>query len=227
VKPPAAPPAEVSLYGPVKAFLEAQGFSVKGEVQGCDLVGLRDDAPLLVVTELKLGLSLELLLQAVDRMAVADEVWLAVPATRRGRDQDRRAHRLCRLLGFGLMTVTPATGHVAVLVQPGPYRPRASAAKRTRVLKEFSRRQGDPTPGGANRRKIMTAYRQTTLALAAALRDGPMRPRDLRHLSPDAGTILYRNVYGWFARPATGLYALAPEGDKAVASWLAEQAQPG
>ena len=94
---------EVALYAPVKAFLEARGFAVKGEVRGCDVVAVRDDAELLVIAELKLGLSMELLLQAVDRMAMADEVWLAVPATRRGRDQDRRAHRLCRMLGVGLL----------------------------------------------------------------------------------------------------------------------------
>ena len=29
--------AETALYAPVKRFLEAQGFSVKGEVCGCDL----------------------------------------------------------------------------------------------------------------------------------------------------------------------------------------------
>ena len=71
---------------------------MKGEICGCDLVAIRDgEPPLLVIVELKLGLSLELLLQAVDRMPVADSVWLAVPRTRRGRDRDRRAHKLCRL----------------------------------------------------------------------------------------------------------------------------------
>ena len=107
---------ETALYNPVKAFLEAQGFTVKGEIRGCDVVALRAGEPdLLVITELKLGLSMELLLQAADRMAIADEVWLAIPATRKGRDQDRRAHVLCRLLGVGLMTVTLSTGRVAVL----------------------------------------------------------------------------------------------------------------
>ena len=77
---------------------------MKGEVGHCDVVAVRgDEPPRLVIAELKLGLSLELLLQAVDRMRAADEVWLAVPATRRGRDRDRRAHRLCRLLGVGLL----------------------------------------------------------------------------------------------------------------------------
>ena len=113
---------ETALYAPVKAFLEARGFAVKGEVRGCDVVAVQGDAKLLVIAELKLGLSMELLLQATDRMAMADEVWLAVPATRKGRDQDRRAHRLCRLMGVGLLAVTLSTGRVAVLADPGPYR---------------------------------------------------------------------------------------------------------
>ena len=59
---------ETSLYLPVKAFLEAAGYVVKGEVGGCDLVGLSDgEPPVVVVCELKLSFNLELLLQAVDR----------------------------------------------------------------------------------------------------------------------------------------------------------------
>ena len=219
---------ETALYNPVKAFLEAQGFTVKGEIRGCDVVALRAGEPdLLVITELKLGLSMELLLQAADRLAIADEVWLAIPATRRGRDQDRRAHVLCRLLGVGLMAVTLSTGRVAVLADPGPYKPRLASRKRSRLLAEFAKRRGDPTPGGGRGQKIMTAYRQTALALAQALRDGPRRPRDLTDIAADAGAILYRNVYGWFDHPAKGLYALTAEGEAALAAWLAEVRQPG
>src|SRR5471032_457535 len=98
--------SETALYPTVKRFLEAVGFHVKGEVNGCDVVAVRDgEPPQLTVVEMKQGFSLELLLQAVDRMRVADEVWLAVPASRRGRDRDRRVHRLCRLIGFGLIAV--------------------------------------------------------------------------------------------------------------------------
>ena len=43
------PAREASLYVPVKRFLEARGFEVKGEIGGCDLVALRDDEPPLVV----------------------------------------------------------------------------------------------------------------------------------------------------------------------------------
>ena len=86
---------ETALYPTVKRFLETAGFRVKGEVNGCDVVAVREgEPPQLTVVEMKQGFSLELLLQAVDRMRMADEVWLAVPASRRGRDRDRRVHRL-------------------------------------------------------------------------------------------------------------------------------------
>src|SRR5205085_12224665 len=72
-------PRETSLYLPVKRFLEGLGFDVKGEVCGCDLIGLRGGEPsFVVVGELKLAFNLELVLQGIDRTAACDEVWLAV-----------------------------------------------------------------------------------------------------------------------------------------------------
>ncbi len=216
---------EVTLYQPVKAFFERLGFSVKGEVRGCDLVATRNaEPPLVCIVELKLGLSFELILQAVDRMRIADDVWIAVPQTRRGRDHDGRAHRLCRLLGIGLLTVNARRTRVEILVEPAPYRPRANLRKRNLLMQEFARRRGDPTQGGSTRRPIMTAYRQVALECAAAMRDGPKRPRELRVITPDAGAILYRNVYGWFERVQAGVYRLSPAGMEALATWLPEPA---
>ena len=65
----------------------------------------------------------------------------------------------------------------------------------------------------------MTAYRQQALACATALRAGPLRPRDLRAVAPDAGRILLRNVYGWFERVEPGLYRLAERGASALHHW--------
>lgn len=218
-------PAETALYPPVKAFLERHGFTVKAEVRGCDLLAVRaGEPPLVVIGELKLGLSMELILQAVDRLALADEVWLAVPLTRRGRDQDARAHKLCRRLGLGLLTVNLRTGHVAAICEPAPYQPRPNLRRRALLLREFHRRQGDPNEGGATRRKLMTAYRQQALACAAAMLAEPRRPRDLRPQAPDAAAILARNVYGWFTRESRGLYALTETGRSEAMAWLAQSA---
>lgn len=213
---------ETSLYATVKEFLEGLGYRPKGEVCGCDIVAVCDGEPsMLVIAELKVGFSLELLLQGVDRMRAADEVWMAVRATRRGRDQDRRVHRLCRMLGLGLLAVDPARRRVDVLAEPAPYRPRPDLKRRKRLLREHALRQGDPNTGGGTRQPIMTAYRQQALACAVALQEKSLRPRDLRAMAPDAGSILRRNVYGWFERVQPGWYRLAQAGVEAVALWSA------
>ena len=100
---------ETALYLPVKRFLENLGFTVKGEIGGCDLVALSgDEPPIVVIGELKLTFNLELVLQAVDRAAAADEVWLAarMSARGKGRESDARYRNLCRRLGFGMLAVT-------------------------------------------------------------------------------------------------------------------------
>lgn len=205
----------------MKRFLEGRGCEVKGEVAGCDAVGVRPGAaPWLVLAELKLGFTLELVLQAVDRMAAGDEVWLAVLATRRGRDRDRRVVRLCQALGVGLLAVHPGRGAAEVLAEAPPCRPRANPRARRRLLAEHAARVGDPTPGGSHRAPIMTAYRQRALACAELLRDGPRRPRDLRPAAPDAARILQRDVYGWFERLERGLYRLSVGGEVARAEHL-------
>src|SRR5258707_12209432 len=71
-------PLETALYLPVKRFLENLGFTVKGEVGGCDLVALSgNEPPIVVIGELKLSFNLELLLQAVDPPAALAAAWLS------------------------------------------------------------------------------------------------------------------------------------------------------
>ena len=65
----------------------------------------------------------------------------------------------------------------------------------------------------------MTAYRQQALACAVLLQAGPGRPRDLRAVAPEAGSILRRNVYGWFQRTERGVYRLTAQGDAALLRW--------
>lgn len=217
---------ETSLYGPVKRFLEGLGYTVKGEIGRCDLVGLRDDDPTVVVIgELKLSFNLELILQGVDRMSLGDEIWLAAPLSARGkgRESDPRYRNLCRRLGFGLLGVSTA-GHVEVLVSPVAPTPRKNPRRRSRLVEEHKRRRGDPALGGSTRKPIMTAYRQQALACAAAMSAAPQRPRDLKPSCPDAQKILHRNVYGWFERAERGVYALTETGRSALATWQPEPA---
>ncbi len=219
---------ETTLYLPVKQFLERLGFEVKGEICGCDVVALDKGSPAaVVIAELKLTFTLELLLQAVDRLPACDDVWLAVRASRRGRgrESDARVRKLCRLLGFGLIVVSP-NGHVEVIVEPVPWRPRRDPKRRSRIVEEHSKRRGDPATGGSTRRPIMTAYRQQALECAKALAAAPGRPRDLKPAMPDASKILLRNVYGWFERVERGRYGLTERGRTELARWTDSHAEP-
>lgn len=216
---------ETALYMPVKRFLEKLGFRVKGEIGGCDLVALSDsDPPIVVVGELKLSFNLELILQAVDRAAACDEVWLAAKLSERGkgRESDARYRNLCRRLGFGMLAVTKS-GDVEVIVPPPTTNPRRDPKKRSRLVAEHRRRQGDPALGGSTRAPIMTAYRQQALACALALSEGPRRVRDLKPEIPDAPKILLHNVYGWFDRAERGIYLLTDAGRAALKRWPQQQ----
>lgn len=212
---------ETALYLPVKRFLERLGFTVKGEIGGCDLVALSaGDPPVVVIGELKLAFNLELILQAVDRAGAADEVWIAakISARGKGRDSDARYRNLCRRLGFGMLGVTN-TGDVEVLVQPPTTAPRRNPKKRSRLVAEHRKRKGDPVAGGSTRAPIMTAYRQQALGCASALANGPRKVGDLRADFPDAGKILLHNVYGWFDRAERGIYVLTEAGRAALKRW--------
>jgi hypothetical protein len=209
--------AETALYAPVKAFLAARGYEVKGEIRGCDVVAVRAGSPtLLVIAELKLGFSLELLLQGIDRMPMADEVWLATRHTPQGRRRQLRVARLCRLLGFGLLAVHATHGAVTILADPAPYRPRPNPKRRSLLLREHARRQGDPATGGSTRQPLMTAYRQHALRCAAALAQGSRTLAELRATGLDPGTVPARNVYGWFRRESRGRYCLSEAGTLAL-----------
>ncbi|MBL6614373.1 MAG: hypothetical protein ISP45_10205, partial [Reyranella sp.] len=203
-------PLESDLYAPVKALLEEQGYVVKGEVRGCDVVGVRGEEPPVIV-ELKRIFGLGLVLQGIDRLALSDRVYVAVGQWPR---QMRNVKKLCRRLGLGLLVIADARADV--VLDPLPYKPRANKRKAGRLLGEHRRRVGDPNLGGlAMRAPLMTAYRQEALRCAALLAShGPMAPKAMRAAAdvPNAAKILRHDHYGWFERVERGVYALTPQG---------------
>ncbi len=217
---------ETDLYLPVKAFLESQGYEVKAEIGACDVVAVRADEEPLVV-ELKLAFNIDVLLQAVDRLSLTQITYIGVPAHNRLTEKRRKqVLKLLRMLGLGLLLIAPGKkrGAVEVLLDPGEYRPRESKPRRGRLLGEFARRVGDPNLGGASRKRgLMTAYRQRVLAIARHLQEnGPSRAQDLARAldDPNARSVLYRDVYGWFERLGRGTYALSPRGERELPDWL-------
>jgi hypothetical protein len=202
-------PLESDLYAPVKALLEGQGYAVKGEVRGCDVVGVRGSEPPVIV-ELKRVFSLGLVLQGVDRLALSDRVYLAVGQWPK---QTKNVRKLCRRLGLGLIVV--AHGRADIVLDPLPYRPRKNTRKVGRLLGEHARRVGDPNRGGSSTKvPMMTAYRQEALRCAELLRSGAMKLVDMRAAAdvPNASKILQSDHYGWFERLERGVYGLTPQG---------------
>ena len=201
---------ESDLYAPVKALLEGQGYSVKGEVRGCDVVAVRGSEPPVIV-ELKRTFGIALVLQAVNRLALSDAVYLAVGAWPKNL---RDVKKLCRHLGVGLMIVVKE--RVDILLDPAPYRPRKNTRRVGRLLGEHARRVGDPNRGGSSTRvPLMTAYRQEALRCAGLLaKNGPMKVAALKLAAeaPKAAAILSQDHYGWFERVERGIYGLTPKG---------------
>lgn len=169
--------SETELYKPVKAFLNKQGYEVKAEVGAADVVACRGEADPVIV-ELKTGFSLSLFHQAIARQSITDAVYVAVArgSGRRFQQALKSNLSLARRLGLGLMTVRLSDALVEVHLDPAPYAPRKSKKRKDRLLREFSRRVGDPNTGGSTRVKLVTAYRQDALRCAAYLSaNGPSR----------------------------------------------------
>lgn len=223
---PAAPPRETDLYDPIKRFLEGQGYEVKGEIGKVDVVACRgDETPVLV--ELKTAFSLSLFHQAVDRLAVSEIVYIAVPH-KPGKvfaASVKRNRSLCRRLGVGLITVRLEDGLVYVHQDPAPYRPRASAKQKQRLLREFAKRVGDPNQGGATRQGLITAYRQDALRCLRFLNEnGPTKAALVAAETKveTARRIMADDHYGWFERVKTGIYAITPKGEEAMEAYQKE-----
>ncbi len=233
--PKPKPPRESDLYLPVKQHLQALGYTVRGEVGRCDIVGVSNDV--IVAVELKLTFGLPVLYQALQRLPSVDLAYIAV-ASPEGRTARRNwdaqvpdAVRLCRMLGVGLLSVRD--GRVVVHADPSPYQPRKKANLRARLLGEFLRRSGDHNVGGTTKRPRVTAYREDALACANWLAaNGPAKGAAVRNATnvPKASTILRDNVYAWFEKVSRGTYALASDGHQALQQYadvlLARNALP-
>lgn len=206
---------ETELYSPIKTFLESQGYTVKAEINSCDVVAIRGDDPPVII-ELKTGLTLQLLYQAIDRLSLTDAVYIAIAKPKRALPI--AAVKLVKRLGLGLIVVSKS-GSVDVFADPAPYSPRQNTKRKSALLKEFRNRQGDPNIGGSTKTKLMTAYKQDALRCLKILSvHGPTRVVDVRKLThvERAATILRSDYYGWFTKHARGVYTITEIGTEAI-----------
>ncbi len=221
---------ETDLYDPIARLFTEQGYTVRGEVKDCDLVGVKDGE--LVVVELKRNFTVHLLAQAADRQRMTDSVYVALPRPQESPYSKRwkRIQHLLRRLEVGLIFVsfTTVEPRVQIVFHPTPFTRVKPKKKRRALLQEVAERSGDYNQGGSTGRKLMTAYREHAIRIACYLEAlGPCSPKRLRELgaSPKTGPILYNNVYEWFERVDRGVYGLKASGREALAGYedLAEQ----
>lgn len=225
---------ESDLYAPVKAYFAAQGWDMKAEVAHCDAVAVKEDR--LLAVELKLTLNLDVILQGIARQRVADLVYLAVPAKGKAMASPRWGDTVNMLqrLNLGLVVVSrgQAGADVRELLTPADGAGDRQRSQRLRLmtLREFTQRTGDPNTGGTRGLKLMTAYRQRALELAAALEQGgPATAKALKPMgetSKGTYTILRMNHYGWFQPLEGARFALTEAGHAALRQYAGAMAPP-
>ncbi len=212
---------ETDLYAPIKRLLETQGYVVKAEVKSCDVMAVRGDEPPIIV-ELKNGLTLQLIYQAIDRLSITEHVYLAI--TKPKRVVPLEAQKLCKRLGLGLLVVSKS-GSVDVLAEPIPYKPRPNKNRKIALLKEFHKRKGDPNIGGSTKTKLITSYKQDALRCLRHLHsNGATKVSHLKKATQveRAATILRADYYGWFIKEDRGIYNVTDVGRSAILAFANE-----
>ncbi|VBB09126.1 Hypothetical protein LUCI_4412 [Lucifera butyrica] len=216
---------ETDLYQPLYNYLTGLGYTVRSEVQNCDIIATQDDR--MVVIEMKRSFTLTLLMQAVKRQRIADAVYVAIPAPKSGMRSKswRDVCHLLRRLELGLIVVRfreADTAVVEIVIQPVPFQRRRDNRSRKYVLREVAGRSSDYNVAGSCRRKLMTAYRENAVLIACCLaRYGRLSVGALKKLGTGAKTpgILQKNFYGWFNRVERGIYELDPKGKTGLAEY--------
>lgn len=207
---------ETDLYEPIRAFLEEEGYQVQAEVKHCDIAAQKDDK--LVVVEMKKAFGLKLVYQGLERQALTDEVFVAIPRPKKGAREKawRDMLRLLKRLELGLLTVAldSPLQTVDVVLTPADSMIRKNKRKKEKLQAELEGRQTNGNIGGMTRRKIITAYREKAIRLACLLeREGKISLAALRERGLEEMTVLLsRNYEKWFARVGKGVYALSEKG---------------
>ena len=223
-------PRETDLYAPIHEYLEAHGYTVRAEVNHCDITARKDDD--LIVIELKRQFDVPLLIQATARRRITNSVYVAFPAPDDLGPKSRwqGIKRILRQLELGLILVffTQGAPRIEVVFHPLPYQPQKRKQARRAVIREMDLRSGNYNQGGSTRTKLVTAYRENAIQIACCLdKLGPLSTHHLRDLGtgPKTASILYGNVYGWFERIGHGVYAITSKGRQELESYpaLAQQ----
>jgi hypothetical protein len=216
---------EVDLYKPIQKYFVREGFEVYGEVKDCDIAAVKEEE--LVIIELKLTLSVDLLIQAAKRQKLSDQVYIAIPRPK-GRLNSKQWTDKCHLvkrleLGLIVVSFSGNRARAEILFHPTSMNRRQIKAqnkrKRVALMREIEGRSSDFNIGGSSRTKIMTAYKENCIQIACYLeQSGPLSPKALVDMGTGQKTssILTKNYYGWFERIKRGTYVISEKGHEEI-----------
>jgi len=205
---------ETDLYEPIKNLLTQQGFTVRGEVKGCDIAAVKDE--ILWIVEMKLSINLKLVLQAVERQTATDWVFVAIPRPRKARDSTyTQFQRLLKKLQIGLITVAldSPTKLAEIVLFPEGRSDKTNKTSQT-LRREIAGRTLDTT--GGSKGIVNTAYRERSVRIACLLEaHGDLSAKELTNTygcEKDAYSILRQNHYNWYNKIARGRFQLSSTG---------------
>ncbi len=213
---------ETDLSEPLKRYLEGQGYTVNCEVNHCDMTATKDDA--LLIIELKLKMSLRFLYQGLNRKAITDSVYLALPVegSKSTPPEFRNLKALLKRLEIGLILVRflKTKTKVEIIQHPDSWQAPKRPGKTRAILREIQSRPIEYNVAGASgQQPKITAYRKRVLQIAKTMDDGETwSPAAVKKTGCDstAGQILRLNHYGWFVREDRGKYRLDEAGKEAL-----------
>jgi hypothetical protein len=205
---------ETQLFEPVRRLLEKNGYTVKAEIQACDIVAFKDDE--ILVVEMKRQFNLKVVYQAMERRTITDKVYIAVPRPKRYSDKNTRMMRkMLDELGIGLIAVGIEGAPIAEFVAEPKKTKQINPKKKKRIISEADGRNMDMNVGGSTRSKIITAYTEASvLALCHMERFDTLNTRNLKKLGyTDKIRNAFRsNAYGWFEKVDVATYAMSEKG---------------
>jgi|AntRauTorcE11897_2_1112592.scaffolds.fasta_scaffold05042_1 hypothetical protein len=213
---------ERDMYPILKKYFESLGYTVKAEVNDIDIMALKDDVVILV--EMKTSLNTQLIAQGIKRRSLGDLVYLSILKPSDKVLKSNHFKDKCLILNtleLGLMLVDKKYQIVDVYMDPTHHPVRQRTKKKNALLKEFNERKTSFNIGGANKRKIITAYRELALLALYYIKDSPKSTKELRAYTQRTKVvdILQKNYYGWFKRLRRGIYGITDEGEKALETY--------
>ena len=206
---------ETDLYKPVKELLLKQGFDVKAEIKGIDILASKADV--LCAVELKMSVSLKLIYQAIDRQKIVDQVYVAIPKSsiKQRSSTYKDFIYLLKRLEIGLIIVSDETAEV--LIEAIVYDREKSRARYKRrkqqTVKEFRLRKYNKNVGGTNQKHI-TRYKEQVIKVASYLKEhGPASPKAIKENTKvlKTASILQKNYDLYFKRVSRGVYQVSDD----------------